>query len=129
VELVRLYSNLALSALALVESRVQARARLRSGDHTTTRQAHHRLRPPEVMELIEAYQQNEPVNQLALRFGIHRVTVTALLRRHGVEMRRAGLRPHDEGKLLLDVATRPQGLSNAASQSLIDLSFSSRLTP
>ena len=53
----------ALSALALVESRVQARA--------------HRLRPPEVMELIEAYQQNEPVNQLALRFGIHRVTVTA----------------------------------------------------
>jgi hypothetical protein len=35
------------------------------------------------------------VKELAQRFGIHRVTVTTLLRRHGVELRRAGLVPHD----------------------------------
>jgi lambda repressor-like predicted transcriptional regulator len=32
---------------------------------------------------------------MAKRFGIHRTTVTALLRRHGVELRRAGLAPSD----------------------------------
>jgi hypothetical protein len=42
-----------------------------------------------------AYGQGVPINQLAQRFGIHRVTVTAPLRRHGVELRGAGLAPEE----------------------------------
>jgi transposase len=38
-----------------------------------------------------AYRDGESITHLAQRFGIHRVTVAALLRRHGVELRRAGL--------------------------------------
>jgi transposase len=45
----------------------------------------------EVAELIKEYEQQASVKELAQRFGIHRVTVTALLRRHGVELRRPGL--------------------------------------
>jgi lambda repressor-like predicted transcriptional regulator len=48
-----------------------------------------------VTELINAYEQEVPVKDLAQRFGIHRLTVTALLRRHGVELRRAGLAPEE----------------------------------
>jgi transposase len=47
----------------------------------------------EITELINAYKQQSSINQLAQRFGIHRATVTALLGRHGVERRRAGLAP------------------------------------
>jgi hypothetical protein len=47
----------------------------------------------EVRMLIKEYEQRASVKDLAQRFGIHRLTVTALLRRHGVELRRAGLTP------------------------------------
>jgi hypothetical protein len=47
----------------------------------------------EVTELIKEYERQVPVKDLAKQFGIHRLTVTALLRRHGVEQRRVGLRP------------------------------------
>jgi hypothetical protein len=40
------------------------------------------------MELILAYSQGEPINRLAKRFGIHRTTVTELLRQHEVELLR-----------------------------------------
>jgi transposase len=49
----------------------------------------------EVTELIKAYEQQEPIKELAQRFGIHRATVTGLLRRQGVELRRAGLTSDD----------------------------------
>jgi hypothetical protein len=42
-----------------------------------------------------SYGQDEPIKELAQRFGIHRMTVTELLRRHGVELRRAGLAPKE----------------------------------
>jgi DNA-binding CsgD family transcriptional regulator len=90
-ELVRLYSNPALSALALVELRVQSTARLRCADQPRARQAHHRLSAAEVAQLIAAYGEQVSIKELAERFGIHRVTVTALLRRHSVELRRAAL--------------------------------------
>ena len=93
VELVRLYSNLALSVLALVELRSQAGARIRAAD--PVRQVHHRLGSAEVVDLIEAYSEGRSIEQLAQRFGIHRVTVTALLRRHGVELSRSGLAPEE----------------------------------
>ena len=49
----------------------------------------------EVTKLINAYEQQASVKELAQRFGIHRLTVTAMLRRNGVELRRAGLAPED----------------------------------
>jgi hypothetical protein len=39
----------------------------------------------EIRKLIKAYEHQESVTELGKRFGIHRLTVTALLRRHGVE--------------------------------------------
>jgi predicted DNA binding protein len=36
-----------------------------------------------------------PIKELAQRFGIHRTTVTELLRRHGVKLRRVGLTSDD----------------------------------
>jgi transposase-like protein len=47
------------------------------------------------MELIRAYEREATVKELAQRFGIHRVTVAALLRRHGAELRRTGLAPDE----------------------------------
>jgi hypothetical protein len=49
----------------------------------------------EVTELIKAYEQQETIKALAQRFDIHRVTVSALLRRHGVELRQTGLAPDE----------------------------------
>ena len=57
------------------------------------RQRQRRLSMTEITELIKEYEQRGPVNQLAQQFGIHRTTVTALLRRHEVKLRRAGLAP------------------------------------
>ena len=59
------------------------------------RHAYHRLGSAEVAELIEVYRAARSIKQLAQRFGIHRVPVTALLRRHGVELRRSGLAPEE----------------------------------
>ena len=47
----------------------------------------------EIRKLIKAYEHQESVTELGKRFGIHRLTVTALLRRHGVEQRPVGLTP------------------------------------
>jgi hypothetical protein len=49
----------------------------------------------EITKLIKRYEQPLPVKDLAKQFGIHRLTVTALLRRHGVELRRSGLESAD----------------------------------
>src|SRR5215218_1896046 len=59
-------------------------------DSTNTGSARQRF-----LKLIAAYGHGESIKQLAQRFGIHRMTVTALLRRHGVELRRAGLTSDD----------------------------------
>ena len=52
-------------------------------------------RSEEVSQLIKAYGEQASVKELAQSFGIHRVTVTALLRRHRVELRLAGLGPEE----------------------------------
>jgi hypothetical protein len=44
----------------------------------------------EITKLIKVYEQQEPVKELAQKFGIHRSTVTAILERSGVERRRLG---------------------------------------
>ena len=44
-------------------------------------------------QLIEDYQAGSTVYELGDRFGINRRTVSAILKRHGVAMRRRGLSP------------------------------------
>jgi hypothetical protein len=48
----------------------------------------------QVQELIAGYQAGATVYELATRFGIERRTVSAILHRHGVPVRRRGLSPN-----------------------------------
>jgi len=66
----------------------------------TTRQ----LDTNQVQELILGYQAGATVYQLGDRFGIDRRTVSQILHRHGVPMRRRGLSPEqiDEAVQLYD---------------------------
>ena len=50
-----------------------------------------RLKPHEVDELIAAYQAGTNVYKLGNRFSITRQTVSAILKRHGVQIRKRGL--------------------------------------
>lgn len=93
MELVRLYSNLSVAPLDGV--RCACSARRPAEGSKRPRQNHRRLSSAEVTELIAAYEDYEPVHRIAQQFGIHRVTVTALLRRHGAKLRRAGLAPDE----------------------------------
>jgi hypothetical protein len=89
---VRLYSNpeAAAARLRLVRTMAETpRPAERPKRHR--RQFQRRLSVTEVAELIKEYEQQASVKELAQRFGIHRLTVTALLRRHGAELRRTGL--------------------------------------
>jgi hypothetical protein len=60
-----------------------------------SRQRQRRLSVTEVAELIKEYESQVPVGDLAKKFGVHRLTVTAHLQRHGVELRQVGLAPED----------------------------------
>jgi hypothetical protein len=89
VELVRLYSN--LHSMAMFPLRVKARATLRSHDRPAPRQTQTRLDPCQSNALAMAYRNGKTIKELAQRYGVHRVTVVSLLRRHGVEPRQVGL--------------------------------------
>lgn len=52
-----------------------------------------KLSTPEVEALVDGYRNGATVYELATRFGIHRVTVSAHLHRHDVTMRCQGLNP------------------------------------
>jgi hypothetical protein len=90
VELVHVYSNLAVSGLALVELRAQAAAIHRPAVQARARQVQRRLSPKQISELLTAYRQGAPATVLAARFHIHRTTVAAITRRHGMEHWRCG---------------------------------------
>jgi DNA-binding MarR family transcriptional regulator len=93
VELVRLYSNREVETVRLRVALGATAVRRQAEGQERRRQYHRRLGPSDVAGLLAAYQAKEPVHKLAKRFGIHRVTVTALLKRHGNELRHAGLAP------------------------------------
>jgi lambda repressor-like predicted transcriptional regulator len=95
VELVRLYSNPAREAAHLRRARSAASTHRPAGGRKQPRQHQRRLTMTEITELMKEYQQGASVKELAQRFGIHRVTATAVLQRHGVELRRSGLVPAD----------------------------------
>jgi hypothetical protein len=91
VELVRLYSNLSRDASHLRRVRsATSSPRSAEGPRRQPRQYQRRLSVTEIRKLIKA---NKHQVELAKQFGIHRLTVTALLRRHGVEQRPVGLTP------------------------------------
>jgi hypothetical protein len=95
VELVHAYSNLSREAEVLRRLRGAAPSQRSAGGSTQTRQNQRRLNNAEVGKLIREYEEGALVKELAGRFGIHRLTVTALLRQHGVKLRRVGLAPDD----------------------------------
>jgi tRNA U34 5-methylaminomethyl-2-thiouridine-forming methyltransferase MnmC len=81
----------------------------------TTRQNQRRLRRPEIDELVAGYQAGATTYELAERFRLHRVTVSAVLRRNGVALRAQPLSPtqiatatqfYHEGLSLLKVGER-----------------------
>ncbi|MBX3100120.1 MAG: helix-turn-helix domain-containing protein [Salinibacterium sp.] len=53
-----------------------------------------RLDAKEELEVIAAYLSGLTVYEIGARFGIHRTTVSAIMQRHGVMMRRAPKRPY-----------------------------------
>nr|WP_241832801.1 hypothetical protein [Amycolatopsis sp. CB00013] len=74
-----------------------------------------RLSEAEVADLIEGYLAGVPVAQLGRRFGIDRRTVSQILRRRGVSIRKRGLLPeqvddavwlYEEGWSLARIGTR-----------------------
>lgn len=89
VELVRLYSN--LHSMTMFQLRVKARATLRSRDRPASRQIQTRLDSCQSNALALAYREGKTIKELACAFGVHRVTVASLLRRHGVEPHQKGL--------------------------------------
>jgi predicted DNA-binding protein (UPF0251 family) len=88
VEVVRLYSNPEARLQTLQDSLANAISKLRPCEQPVTRQTQIRLAPPEVTALAAAYRDGRTIKLLAHRYGIHRTTVTALLSRQGVELRR-----------------------------------------
>jgi hypothetical protein len=106
VELVHAYSNLLTHAETLLQLRVKASSPRPAGGPKRHRQHQRRLRESEVEELIAAYEQLEPVKELAELFGIHRTTVTTILQRLGVELRQKGLSDEQVGE---PAASTPRG--------------------
>lgn len=94
MELLKLYSN-----QDIILQKLQRLLRLPRRERPTARprskQAQRRLAPDQVTELLAAYQGGSTVLELAASYGVHRTTVTGLLKRHGVPFRPPGLDPAD----------------------------------
>jgi hypothetical protein len=101
VEVMRLYSNLPGPQNRLQRARLNATAKERAPESAAPRLRMKRLDAPSVAELIDGYRGGAKIKDLAQRFGVHRTTVTCLLRRHGVQSRPVGLSPGQ-----IDDATR-----------------------
>jgi lambda repressor-like predicted transcriptional regulator len=95
VELVRLYSNPEAGLETLPKLLVKATSSPRPHERPASRQTQVRLDSRQTDALATAYEEGKTIKELAAHFGIHRVTVKELLRRHGVELRRAGLASDD----------------------------------
>ena len=91
LEVLRLYSNLQSGQKRLQNVRSTAISELREPAQAVLRLQMNRLDAVAVTELIAGYRAGARANQLAQRFGVHRHTVAALLRRNGVELRAVGM--------------------------------------
>src|SRR5215217_81588 len=74
VELVRLYSNPEAGLKRLLKLLVRATSSRRTREQPTSRQAHVRLDHYQANALAAAYRDGKTINELADRYGIHRVT-------------------------------------------------------
>ena len=88
MELVHLYSNPKAELEALPKLLARATSTRRPHKQPISRQTQIRLDPHQVTALAAAYRDGQTVKELAQRYGVHRTTVSALLRRLDVELRR-----------------------------------------
>jgi predicted DNA-binding protein (UPF0251 family) len=99
---VRLYSNpkagLETVPKMLVEAKSSPRHRR---EPPASRQSQIRLDPHEANALAAAYRDGMTIKELAQRYGVHRTTVTALLRRSDVPQRPRGLAAGDVARAAL----------------------------
>jgi lambda repressor-like predicted transcriptional regulator len=94
VDLVGAYSNpcdLVKHLQSLLELPRAARSR---APRRAAKQVQKRLAPDEVARLVEAHQAGAGVKELAREFGIHRETVSNILRREGA-LRAPGIQPDE----------------------------------
>ena len=110
VELVRLYSNPQAGLETLPKLLVKATSSHRPRERPASGQAQVRLDHYQANALAAAYRDGKTINELADRYGVHRVTAASMLRKLGAERCRAGL--SDEQ---VDEASRlyPEGWSLA----------------
>jgi DNA-binding CsgD family transcriptional regulator len=90
VELVRLYSNPKSGPDGLPELLDRATSTSRPYERPAARQAQVRLDARQADGLAAAYRDGHTMKELAQLYGVHRTTVSALLRRLNVEL---GYRP------------------------------------
>jgi hypothetical protein len=95
LELVRLYSKQEAEAARLRSLRSAASSPRPAERPNRSRQRQRHLSVTEVAELIKEYESQVPLKDLARKFGVHRLTVTACLQRHGVALRQVGPAPED----------------------------------
>jgi hypothetical protein len=88
---VRLYSNPKAELEALPKLLGRARSTARTYERTAARQVQVRLDAQQANDLAIAYRSGKATKELSGQFGIHRATVTAILRRLGVDLRQRGL--------------------------------------
>lgn len=117
MELIGRYSNKDRTLKKLLET-VRTAPELASSGQRVDTPSHRQLRrlgPTEEAALIESYRAGTDMGRVAGKFGIHRTTVSSILRRHQVPLRRQGLsvdqvalasRLYVEGLSLVRVAER-----------------------
>lgn len=96
VELMGPLSNASSALLSLLRGTIDPTPRLmttRLSGTSTPVQKQRRLEQATQKELVARYQTGDLMTELAKRYGIHRRTVSAILKRHSVPTRASGLSP------------------------------------
>jgi AraC-like DNA-binding protein len=92
VELLRLYSNRQKLPKRLRDVRSEAFAKHRAHPASSIRQSQRRLDSAAIARLVQRYVDGSAIKDLAAEFGVHRTTITTLLRRAHIEPRQVGLK-------------------------------------
>ena len=91
MELLFHYWNAGLSSKRLLELLAVPKVGRRLARPVKPVQHQRRLNAVQTAELVAAYRAGAGVKELAVRFGVHRETVAAIVRRAGIKPRRRGL--------------------------------------
>jgi hypothetical protein len=95
VELVRLYSNPKAGLGAFPYLLGKATSARQSHTRPVSIQTQIHLNPDQATSLAAEYSDGKMIKELAQRYGVHRTTVTAQLRRLNVQFRQRGLTAND----------------------------------